>query len=350
GGWGCGGFFFGLGRGGVVFFFFFFWGGGVPPPPPTPPLASKGSTATVQPGPAAAAPAGSRVTTVTLPVPTDHCPTYVLPALPAMTMVMLALQATGAPALRDVTVMRWLAFPDGPRSVTATVTNDKVVLGEPAPFFVATASAPLPPVELPPLRDAVPGPDGATLYASGELFHGPAFHVVERVVARGSNGATLILKPAAPDVLLDGITHGVPHDRLETWCAEIAPGQVGYPSRIEAISLYGAPPTRPVRCEVRFLGMASGRPRIGAHLYDDAPDGTSTLLASLTLQEVLLPKGRIGEAAPAARRDFLLGQAGTGVALSRIDGDTAALSPLEVKGSDWLPGTVERVFGSTDAT
>ncbi|MFN7142737.1 MAG: lysophospholipid acyltransferase family protein, partial [Myxococcota bacterium] len=39
-----------------------------------------------------------------------------------------------------------------------------------------------------------------------------------------------------------------------------------------------------------------------------------------------------------------------GVALSRIDGDTAALSPLEVKGSDWLPGTVERVFGSTDAT
>ena len=281
-----------------------------------------------------------RVTTV--PVPTDHCPTYVLPALPAMTMVMLALQASGAPALKDASVTRWLSFPAGPRDVTATVVGDKVVLGAPEPFFVATACAPMAPVELPPLRDAVPGPDGAALYASGELFHGPSFHVVERVVARGSNGATLILKAAPPDVLLDGITHGVPHDRLETWCPEVAPGQVGYPSRIESLSLYGAPPARSVRCEVRFLGMVSGRPRICAHLYDG-----DTILASLVLQEVLLPKGRIGEAAPAARRDFLLGRAGTGVALSHIVGDEARLSVMEVRASDWLPGTVERVFGST---
>ncbi|MDP2307584.1 MAG: beta-ketoacyl synthase N-terminal-like domain-containing protein [Pseudomonadota bacterium] len=285
-------------------------------------------------------------TTMTVPVPVDHCPTYVLPALPAMTMVMLALQATGAPALKDASVTRWLSFPEGPRDVTATVVGDKVVLGAPEPFFVATACAPQPPVELPPLLDAVPGPLGADLYASGELFHGPSFHVVERVIARGSNGATLLLRAAAPDVLLDGITHGVPHDRLETWCPEIAPGQVGYPSRIESLSLYGAPPAGPVRCEVRFLGLVSGRPRIGAHLYT----ATDTLLASLVLQEVLLPKGRIGEASPAARRDFLQGKPGTGVALSRIDGDTAHLTPLEVKGSDWLPGTIARVFGSSDAT
>ncbi|MDP2312429.1 MAG: hypothetical protein Q8P41_05950 [Pseudomonadota bacterium] len=296
----------------------------------------------------------SRVTTVTLPVPVDHCPTYVLPALPAMTMVMLALQATGAPALKDASVTRWLSFPDGPRDVTATVVGDsgsgaRVVLGAPEPFFVATACAPVAPVELPALRDAVPGPMGAELYASGELFHGPSFHVVERVLARGSNGATLILRPAAPDVLLDGITHGIPHDRLETWFPEVAPGQVGYPSRIESISLYGAPPARPVRCEVRALGMVGGRPRLGAHLYAETPGG-DTLLASVVIQEVLLPKGRIGEAAPGARRDFLLGKAGTGVALSRIDGDTAHLTAMEVKGSDWLPGTVARVFGSADAT
>ncbi|MES2643266.1 MAG: beta-ketoacyl synthase N-terminal-like domain-containing protein [Myxococcota bacterium] len=307
------------------------------------------------PGAGGSAPrnAPQATTTVTVPVPIDHCPTYVLPALPAMTMVMLALQATGAPALKDASVTRWLSFPEGPRDVTATVVGDKVVLGAPEPFFVATACAPVAPVELPPLRDAVPGPMGAELYASGELFHGPSFHVVERMVARGSNGATLMLRPAAPDVLLDGITHGVPHDRLETWCPEIAPGQVGYPSRIESISLYGAPPRtdgtgRPVRCEVRFLGLVSGRPRIGAHLYTETPQGEA-LLASVVIQEVLLPKGRIGEASPSARRDFLLGKAGTGVALSHITGDTARLTARDVKGSDWLPGTIARVFGTTDA-
>jgi 3-hydroxymyristoyl/3-hydroxydecanoyl-(acyl carrier protein) dehydratase len=293
---------------------------------------------------------GLRVSSFPVAVPVDHCPTHVLPALPAMTMVMLALQATGASALKDATVSRWLAFPEGPRTVTATVDDaaaggPRVSLGAPEPFFVATASAPLPPVELPPLRDAVAGgPTGAELYASGELFHGPAFHVVERVLARGSNGATLLLRPAPPDVLLDGITHGIPHDHLESWCAAIPPGKVGYPYRIKAVSLYGAPPTRPVRCEVRFLGLsAGGLPELGAHLYDG-----DALLASLHLQEVLLPKGRIGDAPPAARRDFLNGRIAPGVSLSRIEGDTARLTVTDVKGSDWLPGTIQRVYDTVD--
>ena len=287
----------------------------------------------------------SRITNVSVPVPVDHCPTYVLPALPAMTMVMLALSATGGAGLREATVTRWLTFPEGPRSVTATVTGDRVVLGAPEPFFTATVAAPEPPLDLPALRNPVPGPDGAELYASGDLFHGPAFHVVERVVARGDNGATLLLKPAPPDVLLDGITHGIPHDHLERWCPEIAPGQVGYPSRIERLSLYGAPPARSVRAEIRFMGLVSGRPLIAANLYDgDAP------IVSVTFLEVLLPKGRIGDAPAALRRDFLRGRAGTGVSLSRVDGDEARLTAAEVRSSDWLPGTVQRVFGSTDPT
>ncbi len=299
-------------------------------------------------GEATPAPPALTPTALTLPVPADHCPTYVLPALPAMTMVMLALQTSGGAALKDAAVTRWLTFPDGPRRVSASIAGDRVTLGAPEPFFVATACAPLPPIALPPLQDATPGPSGAALYASGELFHGPSFHVVERIVARGSNGATLLLRAAAPDVLLDGITHGIPHDRLESWCPEIAPGQVGYPSRIEAISLYAPPPRAGgpavVRCEVRFLGMVGGRPRIGAHLYDG-----DTLLASLVLQEVLLPKGRIGTATPAARRDFLLGRVAPGVSLARIDGHTATLSAMDVKASDWLPGTIARVYGTVDS-
>ena len=85
-----------------------------------------------------------------------------------MTMAMLALSATSAAALRDAAVLRWLAFPEGPRAVTATIDGARVTLGAPEAFFVATACAPEAPEPLPALRDAVPGPDGAALYANRE--------------------------------------------------------------------------------------------------------------------------------------------------------------------------------------
>jgi 1-acyl-sn-glycerol-3-phosphate acyltransferase len=189
-----------------------------------------------------------------------------------------------------------------------------------------------------PLRDAVAGPTGDALYASGELFHGPSFHVVERVVARGSNGATLLFRsdrPIPPDVLLDGATHGIFHDRLE-------PGKIAYPYRIKTLSLFGAPPMGPVVCEVRQPDPA--RLEFTAHFY-----AGGALIAYFLLQEVLLPKGRIGEAPPALRRDFLLGRWAPGVSLSRIEGGRAELTDAEVKASDWLPGTIRRVYGTEDA-
>ncbi len=289
----------------------------------------------------------------TVPVPYDHAPTFVLPSLPMTSMAMLALAAGGGRALTEGTASRWLTFPNGPRVVDARVAHtpegERVTLStENGPFFSALvraggdAARVAPP---PPLKDPKPGPDGAALYASGRLFHGAGFHVVERVVATGVGGATLLLRPAAPDILLDGVTHGVPHDAMETWAPTLPAGKVAYPWRLESLSLYGAPPSRPVRAEVRLRGLVGDRlVRIEAWVYDNA----DALVAHFVLLEALLPKGRIGAAAPADRRDFLLGAVVPGVALSAIDGDTAVLTVEEVAGSDWLPGTVARVFGAVE--
>ncbi|MSP54251.1 MAG: 3-hydroxyacyl-[acyl-carrier-protein] dehydratase FabA [Myxococcales bacterium] len=345
---------------------------------------------------------------IEVPVPFGHAPTWVIPSLPMMTMAMLSLhgasraglhgaglRAGGGELWLDGTALRWFTFPDGPRvahiralpipgvlpSAMVTLSASTGPAAHPhkgEPFFRARVGprssddgAPLevcsPLAELPPLLDAGPGRDGADLYASGDLFHGPEFAVVERVLATGSNGSSLLLRPSAPDKLLDGATHGVPHDRLELWFPELAPGQVGYPSRLLALGLFGEMPRGRVRCEVRRGEVVNGRPRILAWFFEaDAepgsppssgpspgPSGPSSgsgpngrPCAFFHLEEVLLPKGRIGSASPDQRRSFLQGQPVPGLSLSVIEGETAVLTALEARGSDWLPGTLARVYGT----
>lgn len=288
---------------------------------------------------------------VEVAAPVDHRPTFTLPALPMMTMAMLALAAGGGSGLVDGVALRWFTFPAGARPVAMRVEGDRVTLAAPRtiaghpeagePFFHARMARPGPTGAPPPLRDPEPGEDGATLYASGRLFHGPTFQAVERVVARGRDGATLLLRPAPPDVLLDAATHGVPHDALETWAPELPAGHVAYPSRLRRLALHGAPPVGPVRAEVRLLGVEQGRPVIAAWLYEG-----ERLAAHFELEEVLLPKGRLGEADPRARRAFLTGTAVPGLSLARLDGDTATLTAAEARASDWLPGTLEAVYGT----
>jgi len=306
-----------------------------------------------------------------VPAPRDHCPTYVIPALPMMTMAMLTLQAGGASTLRDGQALRWCLFPGGAPDLALHVqrTGELVTLapgkrhgdhltpGDPVFRAKVGGNAPAP-GEPPALLDASPGPRGAELYASGELFHGPTFQVVDRVVARGRNGATLRLKagapaadglpaPLAPDLMLDGATHGIPHDHLDRWDPSIPAGVVGYPMTLRWLWLGTRVARGPIRCEVRHLGTSgTKRPRFGAWFYDEADQ---ELIAAFELEEVLLPKGRLGDAPPALRRDFLLGHHAPGVSLARLEGDRATLSSAKAAESDWLPGTLLRVYGADQA-
>ncbi len=284
---------------------------------------------------------------VRLPVPVDHRPTWTLPATAMLTMAMHALAHTGADVLEGGVALRWLSFPDDqPRDVPIRhLSNGSVILGpEDAPYFKARVGGDRNIPEVPALVNAVPDDtSGNTIYASGALFHGPSFQALDRFVARGDNGATALLRALlAPDVLLDGMTHPVPHGQMDRWF-DVAPGKAAYPACLRRLVLTGPLPSGATRVEARALALEKGRPVVGLWLF--AGD-TDTCIAYQELEEVLLPKGRIGEAPPEVRRRFLMGEAVPEVSLSRITGGEASLSRLDVAGSDWLPGTVAAVYGT----
>ncbi len=308
----------------------------------------------------------------------DHCPTWTLPALPMMSMVdrLAAAAARELPdlvvvGLEDVRVLRWIPFPGGPVRLTTetaagTRRGEEVAVevhlevwreaarSELSRFEVAATGTVL-------LADGFPEPEAPMEplapsrlqddpYAAGTLFHGPAFQLLQRLEA-GEGGASAILDAGAGTVpqgllnqgLLDAATHAIPHDALHRWSDEIPQGVAAYPRALPRARFFGpAPREGDVRCEARYLGdPSSPRTRLQLSTGD-------RVWAELELEEVLLPKGRLGTAPPEQRRAFLRDRrAFEGMGLSRFGDDgTTRLTQTEVAASDWLAGTVALAYGA----
>jgi acyl transferase domain-containing protein/3-hydroxymyristoyl/3-hydroxydecanoyl-(acyl carrier protein) dehydratase len=298
----------------------------------------------------------------------DHCPTYVLPALPLMCLAdrLAAAAQEVAPearvvGLRDVRVFRWLLC-DRPRRLrTETVAHRegewKVLLradaGPGTWDLIATgtmltaADWPEPPPPLPPLEagEAWPSP-----YSDGRVFHGPALHYLS-TLRFGPGGSSFRLDPGAGTVepgvlapgLLDGGTHGIPHVDMHHWFGEVGRDVVSYPQAIRAATFHGPTPTAaPVRCEIRPLRLESGRPLLSMHyIHGDR------LWAEILLEVICLPKGPLGGVTPTQRVAFLRDrQFVAGMGLARRYGGATVLERRAVAASDWLPGTVAAVYAA----
>ena len=205
--------------------------------------------------------------------------------------------------------------------------------------------------ERPPVLPPAAGHEAASPYETGALFHGPAFQVLKRVVmGRGESSSILSAASGVPTsllnpALLDGATHGIPHADLHTWDEAHDPGKVAYPAFIPEMEFFGPTPTDgTLRCEVRaepFLGSPD-YPVFAVQLIGD-----EGVWCRFRLVESCFPKGPIGSAPPAGRRAFLRDRAPVaGLRLSRSVEGATLLTDEEVAGSDWLPGTVQAVFGS----
>ncbi len=269
----------------------------------------------------------------------DHRPTWTVPALPMMSMVdRLARGADGRRA-RVTRPARTCACAAGSSSTgrgalrSARPTASRPARsrrrrdggGEVAPSRVAARRrtrrrrrrrAPRPLAASSPRR---PLRDGA-------LFHGPAFQVAER--ARHGRGA--VLEPArAPArrpraacstrALLDGATHGIPHDGSTPGATR--PTRARSPTRtvIPEIASSAAAASRGASaCEIALRGLRRERPLPGLrHPARSAADG---VWCQLRLVEVLFPKGPLGSAPPAARRAFLRDRRFVpGLRLSRVE-------------------------------
>lgn len=302
----------------------------------------------------------------------DHCPTWTLPALPAMSMLdRLAgavVKRTDEPlvGVEGLQIHRWLVL-DRP-------TRIRVELGEPtevdglrhwpaelqvwrearqaalsrfepvATGTVLTGTRTAPPALLAAPEDAETVPDP---YASGRLFHGPAFRMLTQL-ALGSGGAVATLDAGAGGVprgtlgqgLLDALTHAVPHDAMHRWSDAVPEDRAAYPWRVESFRLWEALPQEgELTVVARFEGFADEARRHPVTLLQ-ARVG-ERVVAELRLAEVLVPKGPVGMAEPARRAAFLRDHAfADGLGLSVRDGDATVLGLDSLRESDWLPGTV----------
>lgn len=285
----------------------------------------------------------------------DHRPTFNRPALPMMSMVDLLAGGAGGPVvgLSNVQVRKWVDFA-GPRTIRREQTergevrlldgDDVICVGR-----VHTGAYPEPPAPWPAL-DGAPEP---LPYETGALFHGPAFQLMTRLVM-GEKGSSSVLDAdngipgqGLNPGLLDAATHGIPHDRLDRWDPEIGADQVAYPTLITRMQVFGPTPTAgDVRCEVRYAGqMSSARYPI----FDIQLIAGGRVWAQLQLVETCFPKGPLGSVSPGKRRDFLRDRRYVpGVRLSDDLGGETRLHPDTVAATDWLPGTVAGIYGTTD--
>lgn len=314
----------------------------------------------------------------------DHCPTYTVPSLPMMNIVDLLAQGAckeePVTRLKDVRVKGWVTL-DEPRKLRTErrgenvrlldVTGDSEI--EIATAKIQTGNYARRPKALEPLspefvdhwgvepKDAHHVKFGDELpYASGALFHGPAFHVLHALKMTPEGSSSLLkttVDVAVPvplgrlnPLLLDGATHGIPHDQLQKWDTRYPDGKVAYPAWISDLEFFGKTPSRGlVRCEVRpdgFVGTAD-YPAFKIQLIDE-----NGVWCQMRLVEACFPKGKLGSLEPTVRqaflRDRLMPLDGTTPGLASHDGKTTQLSADDVTNTDWLPGTVQGIYGTTD--
>ena len=290
----------------------------------------------------------------------DHCPTYARPALPMMCVVDRLAAAIDGPicALLDVQIKGWIDFV-GPRQFRTRVVKvgtkeSRVTLFaddvEVASARVCLGHSPAPPDPWP----AVKGKKIDDPYDSAALFHGPAFQLlrsasINEIGASSELDASVVTVPIGRlhPALLDAALHAIPHDALHTWAPLIGRDRVGYPVRIPRFEIFGHIPTHGlVRCEVRFDGFLfePDLPRFQIQLI--GPQGAFVCFEVI---EACFPKGKLGQVERRSRRAFLRDRAYVKqVSLSRQTDGTTRLSATEVADSNWMPGTIEAIYGTTD--
>ncbi len=286
----------------------------------------------------------------------DHRPTWTVPAVPMMVLVDRLAAAVGGPPVRleDVRLRGWVRV-DRPRILTVRREGDRVGLFDEAGAVVVDAKVAEATPRPAPLS-AGPTEPRRLPYAEGELFHGPSFQVMTEwrlgpsgasaALSRAHASGAPVPRSATDPLLLDGGTHAIPHAELHRWSEDLPPGRVAYPARLTSIELWEAPPASGRSEVVACLAGLPAGPDFPFFALQWTSEGR--VWAQAQLVEVSLPKGPIGEAPPASRRAFLEGRYVPDVGIGRRDGEDTVLAEEDVATSDWLPGTVESVYGTTD--
>ncbi|OBA75866.1 hypothetical protein A5641_23785 [Mycobacterium sp. 1554424.7] len=343
--------------------------------------------------PAVAAPSGAPATTLEATIDpardawvADHCPTYVIPSLPMMSVLDLFVQAAdratgGAKVVEisDLRLVRWVVVDaptrlrvvvepvdpgrfDGRLEVWRDAARAELSRWEThaeAVIFIADhyAGEPAAPA---PLQDAVP-------YDSpydGTVFHGPAFQTLmdgARIGRNGSSGTLAVQRCQVPagrqhPGLLDGAFHIVPHTAMSVWTtessdvashADAADTTVGFPRRVIWARFYSdAPVEGTVEVQTRFVGFDDADDRLP--IVDLWLSVAGRPWAYLRIVEFLLDKGHLVQVGGAARRAFMAERRPVpGMSLGdRLGRGVVTLDSARAATQDWFKGTLRAVYGT----
>ncbi|MCV7409105.1 hypothetical protein AWC05_06095 [Mycobacterium florentinum] len=351
------------------------------------------STAPATTAPASTAPASTTSATVveTTIDPasdtwiTDHCPTYVIPSLPMMSVLDLFAQAASRAAgaanvveVTDLRVVRWIIV-DSPKQLRVIVEpagpgrfEGRLEVWRDAPKAALSrwethahativtadryADGPATPAAL---TGAVPF---ATPYDTSAVFHGPAFATLldgARIGRNGSSGVLAVQRCKVPagvlqPGLLDGALHIVPHAAMSVWtsdsCAvesysDAADPTVAFPSRVVSARFYSDAPTEgTVEVQARFAGFDDDDRRMP--IIDLWLSVAGKPWAHLRLVEILLSKGPLAQAGGLKRRAFLAERrAVPAMSLSERQGHgVVTLDSVRAATLDWFKGTLHAVY------
>ncbi len=317
---------------------------------------------------------------------TDHCPSYLIPSLPMMSVLDLFAQAASravGPAkvveVADLELLRWIVV-DGPRRLRVVVEpvepgrfEGRVELWRDAPnpalsrwetharAVIGTAdSYPGEPTTPAPLKDAIPF---ASPY-DGTVFHGPAFASLmdgARIGSNGSSGTLAVERCKVPagqqqPGLLDGALHIVPHTAMNVWItdgsdvasyAEAADLTVGFPRRVIWARFYSdAPAEGTVDVETRFVGFDDADSRLP--IIDLWLSAAGRPWAQIRLVEFLMDKGPLARISGPKRRAFVgERRAVPEVSLGdRLSHGVVTLDSTRAATQEWFKGTLQAVYGT----
>jgi acyl transferase domain-containing protein/3-hydroxymyristoyl/3-hydroxydecanoyl-(acyl carrier protein) dehydratase len=303
----------------------------------------------------------------------DHRPTWSVPGLPIMSVLDRLAGAASAytgqdvVAVHDLRARRWVSLTGPVRLRTEAERTQagvavRLLAWRAAPHAalsrfeeVATATVSVGdrprvrPEPLPRLAEAERQPDP---YASGELFHGPAFQYLTSW-AVGPAGASAVLDAGRGTVprghlnqgLLDAAVQVIPHLSMRRWAPEIGDSTVAFPCRVVSLELFEPlPEAGAVAVEARFAGFDGGDPSFP--VSDVQMCVAQRVVAELRLVCAMLPIPAVATVSPADLRAFFANRRPVpGVGLSRVRDGATHLTTDDVEAADWLPGTVARVWG-----
>lgn len=306
----------------------------------------------------------------------DHCPTHAVPTMPLMGIANEIAQAAQRiwPAgkvvgIHQLNLENWLTC-DVPAILKF---ESRIIAGSPATGrcevqvamrATSTAGSSERSVAVGVVTLAsdyragaslVPSTDGMRevpdSYADASLFHGPAFQLARRIWSTEGRSLAEIVIDACPipagtiqPGLLDAALHGIPHANWSRWSPDVKPGLVGFPVQLERMEFFGAAhATGSIVAEATLLEVHAATNQFSIRVRIVV---NGVAWCEFVLREKLFPMGAFAGTPLAALRTFMSSQTYvSGVSLSKRDGETTSLTVAAVNSVNWLPGTLEQVYG-----